>query len=156
MRRFTAFCELYEVQDPFLVTGNLPYSFAAFLGDQGLAPQTIKSYLAANRNTQLSPWPSQPQRSLHTARTEEGTSRGWANSDSWQPPCNFAPSSNCLVTQGYARGVGAYSQPGAMCVMGGLLYGLFQLFSPGRAASDEAFRLQPTTPPDLGGHGGRQ
>jgi hypothetical protein len=54
MRRFTAFCDRYQVQDPFPVTETLLCSFAAFLGDEGLAPQTIKSYLSAIRNTQLS------------------------------------------------------------------------------------------------------
>ena len=54
MRRFTSFCDQYQVQDPFPVTERLLCSFAAFLGDEGLAPQTVKSYLAAIRNTQLS------------------------------------------------------------------------------------------------------
>ena len=54
MRRFTSFCDRYQVQDPFPVTERLLCSFAAFLGDEGLAPQTVKSYLAAIRNTQLS------------------------------------------------------------------------------------------------------
>ena len=54
MRRFSSFCNDYRVPDPFPVTENLLCSFAAFLADAGLAPQTVKSYLAAIRNTQLS------------------------------------------------------------------------------------------------------
>ena len=54
MKRFTGFCDRYRVLDPFPVTEGLLCSFAAFLADAGLAPQTVKSYLAAIRNTQLS------------------------------------------------------------------------------------------------------
>ena len=54
MKRFAGFCERYQVHDPFPVSEHLLCSFAAFLGDEGLAPQTVKSYLAAIRNTQLS------------------------------------------------------------------------------------------------------
>jgi hypothetical protein len=54
MKRFTTFCELYRVTDPFPVSEFLLCAFAAYLADQNLSPQTIKSYLAAIRNTQLS------------------------------------------------------------------------------------------------------
>ena len=54
MRRFNAFCERYQVADPFPVTESLLCSFAAFLADGGLATQTVKSYISAIRNTQLS------------------------------------------------------------------------------------------------------
>ena len=54
MRRFSGFCERFSIVDPFPVTEPLLCSFAAFLADSGLAPQSIKSYLAAIRNTQLS------------------------------------------------------------------------------------------------------
>ena len=54
MKKFTAFCEKYHVPDPFPVTEFLLCSFAASMADEGLAPQTVKSYLAAIRNTQLS------------------------------------------------------------------------------------------------------
>ena len=54
MKKFDAFCTLYEIHSPFPVTEHLLCSFSAHLADQGLAPQTIKGYLAAVRNTQLS------------------------------------------------------------------------------------------------------
>ena len=54
MRRFNTFCERYHVLDPFPVTECLLCSFAASLADEGLVPQTVKSYLAAICNTQLS------------------------------------------------------------------------------------------------------
>ena len=53
MRRFNTFCERYHVLHPFPVTEFLLCSFAASLADEGLAPQTVKSYLAAIRNTQV-------------------------------------------------------------------------------------------------------
>jgi len=54
MKKFCNFCDRYHVSDPFPVTEFLLCSFAAYMADNGLAPQTIKSYLAAIRNTQLS------------------------------------------------------------------------------------------------------
>ena len=54
MKKFAAFCEKFHVPDPFPVTEFLLCSFAASMADNGLAPQTVKSYLAAIRNTQLS------------------------------------------------------------------------------------------------------
>ena len=54
MKKFWYFCERFNVADPFPVTEHLLCAFAAFMADGGLASQTIKSYLAAVRNTQLS------------------------------------------------------------------------------------------------------
>ena len=54
MKRFHSFCITYNVLTPFPVTEHLLCVFAAFLADQGLAPQTGKSYLAAVRNLQIS------------------------------------------------------------------------------------------------------
>ena len=53
MKRFSIFCERYQVSDPFPVTEVLLCSFAAYLADDGLATQTVKSYLAAIRNAAL-------------------------------------------------------------------------------------------------------
>jgi hypothetical protein len=54
MKKFHTFCERFQVSDPFPITEGLMCSYAAHLADQGLAPQTIKSYLAGVRNMQLS------------------------------------------------------------------------------------------------------
>ena len=54
MKHFYSFCITYNVVSPFAVTEQLLCSFAAFLADQGLAPQTGKSYLSAIRNLQIS------------------------------------------------------------------------------------------------------
>ena len=45
---------MYNVFDPFPITEYLLCCFAAFMAKEGLAPQSIKPYLAAVRNTQLS------------------------------------------------------------------------------------------------------
>ncbi|XP_064402396.1 uncharacterized protein LOC135348148 [Halichondria panicea] len=42
------------ITDPFPVSELLLCSFASYLADEGLAPQTVKTYLASVRNTQLS------------------------------------------------------------------------------------------------------
>ena len=54
MKHFHSFCTTYNVLNPFPLSEQLLCTFAAFLADQGLAPQTIKSYLAAVRNMQIS------------------------------------------------------------------------------------------------------
>ena len=54
MKKFYSFCDTYQVANPFPVTKHLLCSFAAYMADQGLSPQTIKSYLAGIRNMQLS------------------------------------------------------------------------------------------------------
>ena len=54
MKKFTAFCSRYNVSDPFPVTEYLLCCFATFMANEGLVPQSIKSYLAAVRNMQLS------------------------------------------------------------------------------------------------------
>ena len=54
MKHFHGFCEKYNVLTPFPVSENLLCSFAAYLADQGLAPQTGKLYMSAVRNMQIS------------------------------------------------------------------------------------------------------
>ena len=54
MRRFHCFCDRYNVGDPFPVTERLLCCYAAYLAEDGLAPSSIKLYLAAVRDTQLS------------------------------------------------------------------------------------------------------
>ena len=51
---FHSFCMQYNVTQPFPLTERLLCIFAAYLADQGLAPQTGKSYLLALRNMQIS------------------------------------------------------------------------------------------------------
>ena len=53
IRRFYKFCTTYSINTPFPLSEQLLCSYAAFLADQGLASQTIKSYLSALRNLQL-------------------------------------------------------------------------------------------------------
>ena len=50
IRRFCSFCERFGISTPFPVT-EFP---VAYLADEGLSPQTVKSYVAAVRNAQLS------------------------------------------------------------------------------------------------------
>jgi hypothetical protein len=54
MKKFHSFCRQYQVPDPIPKTEHLLCCFSAFMADGGLSPQTIKSYLAAIRNMQLS------------------------------------------------------------------------------------------------------
>ena len=54
MKKFNKFCTQYHIPDPFPVTEHLLCCFAAYMADEGLAPQTGQSYMAAVRNVQLS------------------------------------------------------------------------------------------------------
>ena len=54
MKKFNTFCIKYNVGDPFPAIKQLLCSYAAYLADAGLAPQTIKSYLAAVQDMQIS------------------------------------------------------------------------------------------------------
>ena len=54
MKRFHTFCTQYNIASPFPVTEFVLCSFAVYLADECLSPQTGKTYLAGIRNTQLS------------------------------------------------------------------------------------------------------
>ena len=82
MKKFKTFCLRYNVPDPFPVTEHLLCCFAAFMANEGLAPQSIKSYLSALRNTQLSlglPDPREQSTLPVLKRVQMGISRAsWA------------------------------------------------------------------------------
>ncbi len=54
LRRFYTFCTTFNVSTPFPVTEHLLCTFASFLADQGLAPQTGKAYISAVQSMQIS------------------------------------------------------------------------------------------------------
>ena len=89
MKRFSTFCERYQVSDPFPVTEVLLCLFAAYLADDGLATQTVKSYLAAVHNMQLSlglPDPREQSSLLVLKRVLAGISRTWGQSSRVRQP----------------------------------------------------------------------
>ena len=54
MHRFHNFCTTYNVTSPFPLTEQLLCTYASYLANQQLTPQTIKSYLSALRSWQIS------------------------------------------------------------------------------------------------------
>ena len=54
MRRFYAFCDTYSISSPFPVSECTLCYFTTFLANDMLSAQTIKTYLSAVRNTQIS------------------------------------------------------------------------------------------------------
>jgi len=54
IKRFNTFCTKYNIIDPFPVTEYTLCCFTAYLANEGLSPQTGKTYLAGVRNMQLS------------------------------------------------------------------------------------------------------
>ena len=78
MKHFSSFCTKYNVTTPFPLTEQLLCSFAAFLADESLAPQTVKSYLSAVRNMQISlglPDPREQSSLPALKRVQAGISR---------------------------------------------------------------------------------
>ena len=51
---FHAFCVKFNIPSPFPVSEHTLCCFAAYLAEEGLAPQTAKTYLSAVRNLKLS------------------------------------------------------------------------------------------------------
>ena len=77
MKKFGTFCARYVI-DPFPVTEHLLCCFAAYMANAGLSPQTVKSYLAAVRNAQLSlglPYPREQSSLPIFKRVQAGISR---------------------------------------------------------------------------------
>ena len=54
MKQFHSFCTTYSITDPFPLTEQTLCYFTSYLAERGLAPQTVKSYLAGLRNAQIS------------------------------------------------------------------------------------------------------
>ena len=54
MKKFHGFCATYQVLDPFPLTESMLCSFAAYMADRSLSPQTVKTYLSSLRNVQIS------------------------------------------------------------------------------------------------------
>ena len=78
MKRFHSFCTTCSITTPFPLTEHLLCCYAAYLADQGLAPQTVKSYLAALRNAQISlglPDPRDQSSLPRLKRVQAGISR---------------------------------------------------------------------------------
>ena len=85
LKKFYMFCTKYDILTPFPVTEQILCYFSAFLANQGLSPQTGKSYLAAVRSMQISlgllnlreqslmPILKRVQAGIHRVRMERGT-----------------------------------------------------------------------------------
>ena len=58
---FHTFCIKYDIATPFPVTEQLLCYFSVHMADQGLSPQTGRSYLAAMRSMQISLGPPDPR-----------------------------------------------------------------------------------------------
>ena len=54
LKRFHLFCDHFNVTSPFPLSEHTLCCFSAYLADQGLASQTIKTYLSALRSMQIS------------------------------------------------------------------------------------------------------
>ena len=150
MRRFNSFCNDYRVPDPFPVTENLLCSFAAFLADAGLAPQTVKSYLAAIHNTQLSlglPDPREQSSLPILRRVLAGISRSRLGRG--VPSRVRLPVTASLLSDIRRELV----HPERLVLWAVCSTAFFGFFSVGRAPANQSRRLRLSTPSRMGRHG---
>ena len=143
MKRFWGFCELYNVVDPFPVTEHLLCAFAAHLADAGLAGQTIKAYLAAVRNTQLSMGlPPRSKGAIVTAHPQ--TSPGWHSQGSPQskPAIQGSSPNNCPYSAPDQAGARSVSPSREESAVGSMLHSLFWLLPAGRTAPPLSISFQ--------------
>ena len=54
LKKFSEFCTLYSISNPYPISQFTLCYYVAHLSKQHLAPQSIKSYLSALRNYQIS------------------------------------------------------------------------------------------------------
>ena len=82
-KRFSAFCVQYNITQPFPVTELLLCRFVASMAREGLAPNTLKTYLAGIRHVQILrglPEPSQAGRMPRLKLLQAGVNRERATS----------------------------------------------------------------------------
>jgi len=75
MKQFTTVCTTFGTHYPFPLTELLLSYYAVHLADQGLAPQTIKSHLAALHHAQISMGLSDPRDHSSMAPAQKGAGR---------------------------------------------------------------------------------
>ena len=129
------FCTLFNIGDPFPVTEQLLCSYAAYLADAGLAPQSIKSYLAAIRDMQISiglPDPREQSSLPVLRRVQAGISRVRASAG--QPKRVRLP-----ITPQLLRQIKAALDPSFRSrqsrLVGRVLHSLFRVLPPGGVAA---------------------
>ena len=85
MNHFYSMCAIYNITDPFPVVEHTLCQFAAFLANKGIAAQSIRTYLSALRNAQISmgyPDPRDRSSLAILKRVQAGIRRAQASSAS--------------------------------------------------------------------------
>ena len=134
LRRFNNFYALYDVYNPLPVTEKLLCYFVTVLAKNGLAPQTIKSYLSVVRSMQISlglPPPSE----------RYGGGGG--------PPRTRLPITATVL----CRIEVLLKELSNLGPLGNSHNSLLRIFPPQRVAGCIRISLQPFNPPQLGCHG---
>ena len=70
---FTSFCSLYSITIPFPVSEAILCYYVMYLAGQHLSPQTIKTYLAGIRHTQILLGLSEPREFSSLSRLQPGS-----------------------------------------------------------------------------------
>ena len=153
MRRFSGFCNCYQVPTPFPVTEMLLCSFAAFLAEDGLAPPTIKLYQAAIHNTQLSlglPDPREQSALPVLMRVLAGIGRARLQQLRIRLPIT-APMLRRIKGE-----LERTAHPESRVLWAVCCTAFFGFFLPWGDPPGITGPIQPTAPPCLGGHGSGQ
>ena len=81
----TKFCLTYSITDPFPLSELLLCYYTSYLARKGLAPQTIKAYLAALRNAQILLGLPRPTRTVVASTAKKSAGRHWQDTTSnWE------------------------------------------------------------------------
>ena len=124
LKRFHTSCTTYSITTPFPVTEHLLCCFAAYLADQGLAPQMGRSYLSAVRNMQIS-------FGLPDASTSKGVSRYQKDTPSLWGIQTHSPSPHCPGPQTDPRVSWHLRQPREGSTMGHSFIGFLRILPAG-------------------------
>ena len=142
MKRFYTFCIQYNIPQPFPLSEQLLCSFAAYLADQGLAPQTGKSYLSALRNMQISlglPDPRDQSSLPILKRVQAGISRARVVKGS--PPRIRLPIT-VRILESIQQSLASSPEPDRMVLWAAAFFGFFRL---GELLLDSPAHFTPAT-----------
>ena len=156
LRRFSRICVHYDVFSPFPVTEKLLCYFATAMANDGLAPQTIKSYLSAVRSMQLSLGlpPPRDQSSLPVVKASHRWHVRRHRAMGGKPP-----SSEIQMPTNYGNSASPNTEPtghsgphGQYCILGNSYIRVLRLLPSRRAVGRNRDCIRASPAPQLGEH----
>ena len=154
LKRFTAFCSLYSILSPFLVSESLLCYFSSYLACQNVSPQMIKTHLAGIRHTQITlglPDPKDFSSLSQLRQVQAGIQKTYCLLVCSEK--NLSTSNSSYFTSA-TRPLGPYISRGSQRCSNTLVCSntlLFWIFPVRRTYSPITGILRPVTAPSMGG-----